>query len=225
VLADADLDAAADAASFGAFMNSGQICMSTERIVVDAIGRGRARGPAGGPAAQRSSPATRATRARWSARWSTTRAASAVLELIADARAKGAEVLAGGEADGNVVAPTVVDRRHAGHAALRRGVVRPRGGDRAGGRPRRGGAAAQRHEYGLAAAVFGEDVDAALAVAPPDRVGHLPRQLLHRPRRAADAVRRRQVVGLGPLRGRAALEEFTELRWMTVQQAARQYPI
>src|SRR5919108_5495680 len=35
VLADADLDAAADAASFGAFMNSGQICMSTERLVVD----------------------------------------------------------------------------------------------------------------------------------------------------------------------------------------------
>ena len=35
VLADADLEAAADAASFGAFMNSGQICMSTERLVVD----------------------------------------------------------------------------------------------------------------------------------------------------------------------------------------------
>jgi acyl-CoA reductase-like NAD-dependent aldehyde dehydrogenase len=35
VLADADLEAAADAASFGAFMNSGQICMSTERIVAD----------------------------------------------------------------------------------------------------------------------------------------------------------------------------------------------
>src|SRR5690348_14696314 len=35
VLHGADLDAAADAASFGAFMNSGQICMSTERIVAD----------------------------------------------------------------------------------------------------------------------------------------------------------------------------------------------
>ena len=35
VLDDADLDAAAAAASFGAFMNPGQICMSTERIVVD----------------------------------------------------------------------------------------------------------------------------------------------------------------------------------------------
>ncbi len=35
VLEDADLDAAAAAANFGAFMHQGQICMSTERIVVD----------------------------------------------------------------------------------------------------------------------------------------------------------------------------------------------
>ncbi len=38
VLEDADLDEAVKAAAFGAFMNQGQICMSTERIiVVDAI--------------------------------------------------------------------------------------------------------------------------------------------------------------------------------------------
>ncbi len=36
ILDDADVDAAVDAAVFGAFANSGQICMSTERIVVDA---------------------------------------------------------------------------------------------------------------------------------------------------------------------------------------------
>ena len=36
VLDDADIDAAVNAAVFGAFANSGQICMSTERIVVDA---------------------------------------------------------------------------------------------------------------------------------------------------------------------------------------------
>ena len=35
VLDDADLDEAAHAAAFGAFANSGQICMSTERLVVD----------------------------------------------------------------------------------------------------------------------------------------------------------------------------------------------
>src|ERR1700693_1876646 len=38
VLDDADLDEAVKAAAFGAFMNQGQICMSTERIiVVDAV--------------------------------------------------------------------------------------------------------------------------------------------------------------------------------------------
>lgn len=38
VLDDADLDAAVEAAAFGAFFNQGQICMSTERlIVVDAV--------------------------------------------------------------------------------------------------------------------------------------------------------------------------------------------
>ena len=36
VLDDADLDGAVNAAAFGAFMNQGQICMSTERIIVDA---------------------------------------------------------------------------------------------------------------------------------------------------------------------------------------------
>src|SRR3954468_12080845 len=35
VLADADLDRAVAAANFGAFMHQGQICMSTERLVVD----------------------------------------------------------------------------------------------------------------------------------------------------------------------------------------------
>ena len=77
VLADADLDAAADAASFGAFMNSGQICMSTERIVADRVGRRTSSRAKLAERAQALTAATRATRARWSARSSTTRAASA----------------------------------------------------------------------------------------------------------------------------------------------------
>ena len=35
ILDDADLEQAVQAAAFGAFANSGQICMSTERIIVD----------------------------------------------------------------------------------------------------------------------------------------------------------------------------------------------
>ncbi|WP_430523063.1 aldehyde dehydrogenase family protein [Ponticoccus litoralis] len=33
MLEDADIDAAVAAAGFGAYMNEGQICMSTERII------------------------------------------------------------------------------------------------------------------------------------------------------------------------------------------------
>ena len=64
VLADADLDAAADAASFGAFMNSGQICMSTERIVADRSVAGELGREAGRARGQARRSATRATRAR-----------------------------------------------------------------------------------------------------------------------------------------------------------------
>jgi len=35
VLDDADLDYAVDAASFGAFMHQGQVCMATRKVVVD----------------------------------------------------------------------------------------------------------------------------------------------------------------------------------------------
>ena len=43
VLDDADIDAAVDAAIFGAFANQGQICMSTERLIVDESDRRRFR--------------------------------------------------------------------------------------------------------------------------------------------------------------------------------------
>ena len=73
VLEDADLDEAVKAAAFGAFMNQGQICMSTERIiVVDAVADAFAREVRGqGEVAGR--PATRARARRRSARWSTRR--------------------------------------------------------------------------------------------------------------------------------------------------------
>ncbi len=71
VLDDADLDAAVSAAAFGAFANSGQICMSTERIIVDRLDRRRVRRAARRQGARACRSATRA-RARWcSARWST----------------------------------------------------------------------------------------------------------------------------------------------------------
>jgi acyl-CoA reductase-like NAD-dependent aldehyde dehydrogenase len=224
VLPDADLEAAADAASFGAFMNSGQICMSTERIVVDRT----VAGELGQKLAERASrlvvgdprdqgtmigPVTSdAARAR-------------VMELIDDARAKGAEVLAGGDADGNLIAPTVLAnvtpamRIYAEESFGPVVTIVPVDGDEEAVR------VANDTEYGLAAAVFGEDVDHALAIARRIESGicHVNSSTVHdEPQMPFGGVKSS---GWGRFGGRAALEEFTELRWLTVQQSPRHYPI
>jgi benzaldehyde dehydrogenase (NAD) len=224
VLADADLDAAADAASFGAFMNSGQICMSTERIVVDravagelgarlgdraralVVGDPRDEGTMVGPVVD--APAR-----------------ERILELIEDARAKGAEVLAGGDADGNCIAPTVLagvtpEMRVYGEESFGPVValVPVDGADEAV-------RVANDTEYGLAAAVFGTDVPAALDVARRIESGicHVNSSTVHdEPQMPFGGVK---ASGWGRFGGSAALEEFTELRWMSVQQTSRHYPI
>jgi acyl-CoA reductase-like NAD-dependent aldehyde dehydrogenase len=224
VLADADLEAAADAASFGAFMNSGQICMSTERIVVDrsvadelagmlaqragrlVVGDPRDQGTMIGPVV------SDAARAR-------------LLELIEDARAKGAAVLAGGDADGNLVAPTVLSgvtpamRIYSEESFGPLVAIVPVDGTDEAVR------VANDTDYGLAAAVFGADVDAALAVARRIESGicHVNSSTVHdEPQMPFGGVK---ASGWGRFGGTAALAEFTELRWMSIQQTARHYPI
>ena len=101
VLDDADLDEAVNAAAFGAFMNQGQICMSTERIIVDESDRRRVRRQArrqGREAAGRRSARPRRARARWSI----SAAAERMDALIEDAVAKGAALACGGKRNGTV---------------------------------------------------------------------------------------------------------------------------
>ena len=224
VLPDADLDAAADAASFGAFMNSGQICMSTERIVADrsvaqelgaklaeragrlVTGDPRDQGTMIGPVVDDASR-------------------EHVMGLIEDARAQGADVLTGGHADGNLIAPTVL----AGVTSQMRvyaeesfgpvvAIVAVEGDDEAV-------RVANDTDYGLAAAVFGGDVDHALEIARRVESGicHVNSSTVHdEPQMPFGGVKSS---GWGRFGGRAALEEFTELRWLSVQQTSRHYPI
>src|SRR5919201_1592747 len=107
VLPDADLDQAVAADSFGAFFHQGQICMSTERAivdrsVVDAFSdklAERARGlKVGDPRQPDTVIGPLINRA----------ALERVTELVRDARSKGAEILGGGEAEGPCFPPTVV---------------------------------------------------------------------------------------------------------------------
>ena len=146
VLADADLEAAADAASFGAFMNSGP------DLHVDRADRGRPR-----DRRRRSAPSSPSARGKLTVGdprdqghddrpgRQRRRRASAMMELIEDARARAPRSLTGGEADGNLITPTVLASVTPEMRIYARGVLRPGGDDRPGRRPRRGGARRQRH--------------------------------------------------------------------------------
>jgi benzaldehyde dehydrogenase (NAD) len=80
-------------------------------------------------------------------------------------------------------------------------------------------------EYGLAAAVFGSDVPTALDIARRIESGicHVNGSTVHD--EAQMPFGGVKASGWGRFGGTAALEEFTELRWMTVQEGPREYPL
>jgi acyl-CoA reductase-like NAD-dependent aldehyde dehydrogenase len=224
VLPDADLDQAAAAANFGAFMHQGQICMSTERIVVDravadafaeklsARAKGLVAGDPSEPSTQIGPLVNEAAIRR-------------VSELVQDAAAKGAAVLSGGDAEGPVYRPTVLrgvtpQMRIYGEESFGPvvSIVEVDGVDEAV-------RVANDTEYGLSSAVFAGDVAAAEAVARRLETGmcHINDTTVQdEPQMPFGGVK---ASGWGRFGGRAATEEFTELRWITVQDEPRAYPI
>jgi len=224
VLDDADLDAAVNAAAFGAFANSGQICMSTERIVVDAaiaddfVARLTAKVrslPVGDPRCDApvvlGSVVDMATVERCNA-------------MIDDALAKGATLLCGGKATNTLMPATLLDHVTPAMNVYReesfgpvKPIVRVNGVEEAIAR-------ANDNEYGLSAAVFGRDVGRVFDVARRIDSGicHINGPTVHdEPQMPFGGVK---ASGLGRFGGRAGVHEFTELRWLTVQTTPRHYP-
>ena len=224
VLADADLERALAAASFGSFFHQGQICMSTERVVVDKsvadafadalAARARAL-TLGDPREAETQIGPMINDA----------ALRRVTELVGDALAKGATALSGGEPDGRVFPPTVLrgvtsemrvySEESFGPLAS---VIEVDGPDEAV-------QVANDTEYGLSSAIFSENVPAALELAQRIESGicHINDTTVQdEPQMPFGGVK---ASGFGRFGGRAALEEFTELRWISVQDLPRQYPI
>ena len=223
VLDDADLDAAVNAAAFGAFANSGQICMSTERIIVDeriadqfvAKLAQKARGlPLGDP---RKGPVVLGSVVDMS----TVQRCNA---LIDDALAKGATLVCGGKADSTLMPATLLDHvtpamRIYGDESFGpvKGIVRVNGEDEAV-------ACANDNEYGLSSAVFSRDIARAMNVARRIESGicHVNGPTVHD--EAQMPFGGVKGSGFGRFGGQAGIAEFTDLRWITVQTTPRHYP-
>ena len=223
ILDDADLDEAVNAAAFGAFMNQGQICMSTERIVVDSkiadefvarFAKKAASLPAGDPRKSNvvlGSVVDLTTVER-------------VQAMIADATAKGAKLAAGGEVNGTVMNAHILDHVKPGMRIYGEEsfgpivtVVRVNGVDEAVN-------AANDTEYGLSAAVFGRDVTRAMEVAKRIRSGicHVNGPTVHDEAQMPFGGVKNS--GYGRFGGKAGIDAFTDLRWITLQSGHRHYP-
>jgi acyl-CoA reductase-like NAD-dependent aldehyde dehydrogenase/ABC-type branched-subunit amino acid transport system ATPase component len=223
ILDDADLDEAVNAAAFGAFMNQGQICMSTERIVVDAkvadafVEKFATKAkslPFGDP---RSGNVVLGSMV-------SAEAAKRVKTLIDDASAKGASVAAGGSLEGTVMPATILDKvtpamRIYGEESFGPvvTVVRVNGDEEAI-------RVANDTEYGLSAAVFSRDIGRALGVAKRIDSGicHINAPTVHdEPQMPFGGTK---ASGYGRFGGKAGIDAFTELRWITIQTGPRHYP-
>ena len=224
VLEDADLDEAVKAAAFGAFMNQGQICMSTERIiVVDAVA----------DAFVEKFAAKVGTMAVGDPREGKTPLGAVVDQktvdhckaLIADAVSHGAVRVNGGDANGVLMPAHVIDKVTPDMKLFRDesfgpvvGVIRAR--DEAHAIE-----LANDTEYGLSASVFTRDTARGLNVAKQIKSGicHVNGPTVHD--EAQMPFGGVKASGYGRFGGRAGIDSFTELRWITIETQPGHYPI
>ena len=224
VLDDADLDAAVDGIAFGAFFNQGQICMSTERVIVDRkiadvfIDKltAKARSLVAGNPLDASSVLGAMIDASAVAR---------VAALVADASAKGAKLPAGCRHEGAIMQPTIVDGISPEVRLYREEsfgpvvtVQRVDGDDEAV-------RVANDSEFGLSSAIFSRDVSRALALAKRIESGicHINGPTVHD--EAQMPFGGVKSSGYGRFGSKASIAEFTDLRWITIQNEARHYPV
>ena len=224
ILSDANLDDAVAAAAFGAFMNQGQICMSTERIIVDEeiadsfVTRLAAKAATlkAGASAAGDTPLGAVVNMA---------AVDRLRGLLEDATAKGARILTGGPSDNTIMHATVVDGVNVSMRLYTEesfgpvvGITRVHGDEDAI-------RIANDTEYGLSCAVFSRGLSRAMQVASRMNSGicHINGSTVHD--EAQMPFGGVKASGYGRFGGKAVINEFTDLQWITVQTTPLKYPI
>jgi len=223
ILRDADIDNAVNAAAFGGFLHQGQICMSTRRLIIEkpiaqeftkkfvkkasALKVGNPQEPDTiiGPLINKQQ-------------------FNQVKDSVDAAVRDGAKILCGGKSEGLCYYPTVLTNVKPGTPFSREetfgpvvSVIEVENEDEAV-------AVANDTDYGLSAAVVTPDFAKGLAIAERIESGivHINDQTVSdEPQVPFGGVKDS---GWGRFGGRAGLEEFTELRWISMQFTPRHYP-
>jgi acyl-CoA reductase-like NAD-dependent aldehyde dehydrogenase len=221
VLDDADLDRAVGAATFGSFMHAGQICMATERILVDAaiaeefterfVAKAGELG-VGDPRSNVIGPVINAKQA------------GKIRRHIDDAVAQGATVRTGGGNDGLFFQPTVLDGVSADMAVWTEETFGPVAPVVTVSGEEEAVKLANDSEYGLSAGIITADEERGLSVARRLETGmaHVnDTSVYDEPNAPFGGVKSS---GVGRHGGKAAIEAFTRTRWLTLERGGRLYP-
>jgi acyl-CoA reductase-like NAD-dependent aldehyde dehydrogenase len=223
VLGDADLEYAVNASAFGAFLHQGQICMSARRIVVersiadefvDRLAAKTKSLKAGDPKERDTiiGPLISAD------------ALATVKRRVDDAVAKGARVLAGGDAVGPCYEATLLaevpDDAELAHAE----TFGPVAAIDVVENPEAAVARANATPYGLSAGIITSDTERGFALAQKIDAGivHVNDQPVgDEPQMPFGGVKDS---GWGRFGGQAVIDEFTELHWVTVASGSHPFP-
>jgi acyl-CoA reductase-like NAD-dependent aldehyde dehydrogenase len=223
VLADADLDYAVDATAFGAFLHQGQICMSARRVIVERAVADefveRLAAKAGGLATGDPSVPGTIIGPLINAE-----ALATVKGRVDDAVARGARVLAGGEADGPCYRATVIVDVPDDAELARSETFGPVLSVEVVGDADEAVARANATSYGLSAGIITTDADRGFSLAQRLESGivHVNDQPVgDEPQMPFGGVKDS---GWGRFGGQAVVDEFTELRWITVQSGSHPFP-
>ena len=223
VLDDADIERAVNAATFGAFMHQGQICMSVERIIVDRkisetfteqfvanvkklkVGDPKDIGNCIGPIINR-------------------KQLERIASHVDDAVSRGAKLLAGGGHKGLFFEPTVLGDVTPEMRVFREETFGPVAPIIVANDEDDAVRLANDSEYGLSAGIITADEERGLAVARRLNTGmaHVNDSSIHdEPHVPFGGI---GASGLGRHGGRPGIEQFTELRWITLERGGRHYP-
>jgi acyl-CoA reductase-like NAD-dependent aldehyde dehydrogenase len=223
VLADADLEYAVNATAFGAFLHQGQICMSTRRIIVER--------PIADEFIAKLTEKTKGLKWGDPAEHDTVIGPlinEAALEMVKgrvdDAVKAGARVLAGGEADGPCYKATLLTDVPADSEFAKHETFGPVASIEIVDSAEEAVARANATTYGLSAGLITSNRDRGftLAQAIDSGIVHVNDQTVaDEPQMPFGGVKDS---GFGRFGGQAVVDEFTELRWITIRGGTHPFP-
>jgi acyl-CoA reductase-like NAD-dependent aldehyde dehydrogenase len=223
VLRDADLEYAVNAAAFGAYLHQGQICMSTRRIIVEA--------PIAATFEQRLAAKVDGLKMGDPLEMDTIigplinqEALDLVSSRVESAVKDGARLVAGGRSEGLVYAATLLADVPESSDIARHETFGPVAALEVVADEDAGIARANATSYGLSAGIITTNTDKGLALADRIDAGivHINDQTIgDEPQMPFGGVKDS---GWGRFGGAAALDEFSELKWVTVQSGSHPYP-